>query len=77
MRKGSTTMDYQARAMVICCNMACCCHVRFACAPFYTLSVNDMTNSMAGTDQREAQASRFYFGYFPSDCRQKEKAALF
>ena len=34
MRKGSTTMDYQARVMVICCNMACCCHVRFACAPF-------------------------------------------
>lgn len=44
MRKGSTTMDYQARAMVICCNMACCCHVRFACAPFYTLSANDMIN---------------------------------
>lgn len=28
---------------------------------------------MAGTDQREAQASRFYFGYFPSGLPPKRK----
>lgn len=61
-------MDYQARVMVICCNMACCCHVRFACAPFYTLSANDMI-----TDQREAQASRFYFGYFHQIAAKKKR----